>query len=103
MGGVREKYIKTALDDEKKTYLSWPQFENYLPFCLWNQVPKPWGVQTHTKIELRDFDYFALKEHCAWLDAVPFFPIFETLLFTLYNLKVLLTDDFLQIFYSLFE
>ena len=24
-------------------------------------------------------DYFALKEHCAWLDAVPFFPIFETI------------------------
>ena len=67
------------------------------------QVPKSSGVQTHAKVELRDFDCFELKEHCAWLDAMPFFPIFETLLFTLYNSKVLLTDDFLQIFNSFVE
>jgi hypothetical protein len=50
-----------------------------------------------TKI-LRVFDYFSLKKHCVWLDAVPFFPIFETLLFTLYNLKVLLTDGCIHSF-----
>ena len=56
-----------------------------------------------TKIELRDFDYFALKEHCAWLDTMPFLSIFGTLLLTLYNFKVLLTDDYLRFFYSFFE
>ena len=54
---------------------------------LFMKAPKPSGVKTRTKIELRDFDYFAFKKHCAWLDAVPFFPI---LLLTLYNSKVLL-------------